>query len=1019
MKLKFNPNQEFQLKAIKNVVDVFDGIGEYHVKFALGSEITPNLPEEVDLEDDFLLENLQMIQEDFNDEMDARDTPTMKIDVNNSLEKERGLMLEGVSNDFHEYPTFSVEMETGTGKTYVYLRTIYELNQKYGFSKFVIVVPSVAIYQGVKKSWEMTKDHFKTIYGNQFFALRAYDSSRIQEVKTFATAKNVEVMLITLAAFNSTGNNLYKSTDKLPGELLPYQYIQKTRPITILDEPQNMNSPKSKDAIRTLKPLFSLRYSATHRETPNLVFRLTPVEAFRRNLVKRIQVVGVEQRELGGKVPLSLKKVSGRGRNTKATLATYTNKNGLQKIEEVTVKTGDRLYSKTHLEEHQGLIVENIGSASEDEFVTFEDGTTLTMTGGDGISRPEIFRYQIKETIAQHITHQRRMQKHGVKVVSLFFIDKVANFLGDGENEGIIKKIFNEEFKIQRDKLDLFKDKSPDEVQASYFASYKKKPRGGEEQTYYVDGEATRKEQREAQKKQFKLIMEKKEELLLFGNNPRGTDVCFIFAHSALKEGWDNPNVFQICTLNQTVSVTKKRQEIGRGLRLAVNQQGQRQHDDQINILTVIANESYESFANTLQQEYISQEGDAPPKPKPKRAPAKRQDKHFTSADFKEFWTKLTKKSKYTINVDSDKLLSEIKEKFKDKKNNTFPVPKMVISKGHFVITTFTFKILSFEENNSAKISIVKEDTRGNRNKLGQGIFDEGLLIKEGDDLEKILKEKQLRGFKVNTIEANKSNPDIEFKNGFKVSKFKTETYEVTDNRDLKSKDSQTGLQSFPVFNVIDKLEQATSLTKETCFKILKAVPCDEQGKLFRNPEGFTNKLIEITKNALAIHVAENIEFDLAEENMEYDVEELLPEKMQYVQTEIVDSPKHGMYDKTQKDSEIEDNFVTSKLEGDNQVQFFFKFPSKYKIDFPKIIGNYNPDWGVIRKNQEEIKIQLVRETKGTAEIENLRFVHEINKVKVAQKHFSALGIDYEVIKGDEPTWYIKKKNKSEEKKLF
>lgn len=1006
MKFKFNPNQEFQLKAIKNVVDLFDGIGEYHTQFSLGSEISPNLPDGEDLDDDFLLENLQYVQEEFDMEMDARDTPTMKIGVSNSLEKERGQMLEGVSNDIYEYPSFSVEMETGTGKTYVYLRTIHELNQKYGFNKYVIVVPSIAIFQGVKKSWEITKDHFKTIYGNDYCALRAYDSSRIQEVKTFAIAKNIEILLITLAAFNSVSNNLYKPTDKLPGEFLPYEYIQQTRPIVILDEPQNMSSQKSKDALRTLKPLFSLRYSATHKETPNLVYRLTPVEAFRRNLVKRIQVVGVEQKELGGKVPISLKKVSGTGRSAKVTLATYTSKKGIQKIEEVILKTGEKLFDKTHIDEHRGMIVHNIGSSNGEEFVEFEDGTTLTAYGGDGISKPDIFRYQIRETLAQHIAHQKRVERHGAKVLSLFFIDKVSNFIGEGENEGIIKKIFNQEFRAVRDKLERFKAKSPEEVQASYFASYRNKPKGGPEERIYIDKEATNEKQRKAEKKQFELIMKKKEELLSFDN-----DVCFIFAHSALKEGWDSPNVFQICTLNQTASATKKRQEIGRGLRLAVNQQGERLHDDQVNILTVVANESYESFANTLQQEYIEQEGEAPPKPKPKRAAAKRQDKFYTSEEFKDFWGKLTLKSNYTINVNTEKLLTEIKEKFKDKKNNTFPVPKVVISKGNFVITTFTFRIKSLEENNTALVSIIKEDTKGNRNNLGGDLFDGGLKISEGDDLEKLLKEPKLRGFKVNSIEANKSNPDIEFKNGFKVSKFKPEIYNVSDNRDVRSKDSKSSLTKFPVFNVVNKLEQATSLTKETCFKILKAVPLDEQPKLFRNPEGFTNKLIEITKNALAIHVAENIEFQLSKDLKQDDLEELFPEKVNYVQTEIVDSVNHGLYDATQKDSDIEEHFVSGKLETDNNIEFFFKFPSKYKIDFPKIIGNYNPDWGIIRKDKAGVKVQLIRETKGTAEIENLRFVHEINKVKVAKKHFQALGIDYDVIKGDEDKWYFKKEN--------
>jgi type III restriction enzyme len=1014
MKFKFNPNQEFQLKAIKNVVDLFDGIGEYHTQFSLGSEISPNLPEEEDLDDEFLLENLQFVQEEFDLQMDARDTPTMKIGVSNSLEKERGQMLEGVSNDIFEYPSFSVEMETGTGKTYVYLRTIHELNQKYGFNKYVIVVPSIAIFQGVKKSWEITQDHFKTIYGNDYCALRAYDSSRIQEVKTFATAKNIEILLITLAAFNSVSNNLYKPTDKLPGELLPFEYIQQTRPIVILDEPQNMSSQKSKDALRTLKPLLSLRYSATHKETPNLVYRLTPVEAFRKNLVKRIQVVGVEQKELGGKVPISLKKVSGTGKSAKATLATYTSKKGVQKIEEVILKTGNNLFDKTHIQEHKGMTVHNIGSSKGAEFVEFEDGTILNSYGGDGISKPDIFRYQIRETLAQHIAHQKKVERHGVKVLSLFFIDKVRNFIGTGEGEGIIKKIFKEEFNAVKNKLEIFKDKDPEEVQASYFASYRNKPKGGQEETIYIDNEGTNDKQRKAEKKQFELIMKKKEELLSFNN-----DVCFIFAHSALKEGWDNPNVFQICTLNQTVSATKKRQEIGRGLRLAVNQKGERLHDDQVNILTVVANESYESFANTLQQEYIEQEGEAPPKPKPKRAAAKRQDKFYTSEEFKDFWGKLTLKSNYKINVDSAKLLAEIKEKFRDKKNNTFPIPKVVISKGNFVITTFTFRIKSFEENNTAMLSIIKEDTKGNRINLGGDLFDGGVLISENDDLERLLKEPKLRGFKVNVIESNKSNPDIEFKNGFKVSKFKPETYTVSDNKDVKSKESKSGLTKFPIFNVVNKLEQATSLTKETCFKILKAVPHDEQPKLFRNPEGFTNKLIEITKNALAIHVAENIEFEISKDSMQLNVEDLFPKKINYVQTEIVDSEKHGLYDKSQKDSEVEDHFVTAKLEGDDKVQFFFKFPSKYKIDFPKIIGNYNPDWGVIRHDQEGLKVQLVRETKGTADVEKLRFVHEINKVKVAHKHFTALGIDYDVIKGDEPTWFLKKNIKNEESKLI
>lgn len=1017
MKFKFNDNQDFQLKAINNVVELFNGLGEYSINsndLSNIHSIEPNMPEDEDLDEEWLLENLQFVQEEFDAEMDAKQTPTMKIGASLDLEKEEGQMLEGVSNDTYSYPSFSIEMETGTGKTYVYLRSILELNQKYGFSKFIIVVPSIAIYQGVKKSFEITRDHFRAIYGNDRVDLKAYDGAKPQKVKAFATNKNVEILLITLASFNSKKNNLYKSTDKLPGELKPYEYIQQTRPIVIMDEPQNMSSQISKDALRTLKPLFSLRYSATHKDTPNLLYRLTPVEAFRRNLVKRIQVVGIEQVDTGGKALMSLKTVKGTGRSAKATIVASTSKNGIVKVEEIILKQDQDLFDKTNLEEHKGYTVTNIGSEKGKEFIQFENEVTLTTDGGDGVSRPDIFRYQIRETIEQHIHHQKKMKKRGVKVISLFFIDKVKNFIGDGENEGLIRKIFNEEFRRLRDDLEEFKSKSPDDVQASYFASYKHKPKGGQEQTIYVDSEGTNAKQKTAEKKQFELIMKGKERLLSFDE-----DVCFIFAHSALKEGWDNPNVFQICTLNQTLSVTKKRQEIGRGLRLAVNQDGERLHDDQVNILTVVANESYESFANSLQQEYIEKEGEAPPAPKPKRAPAERNNEYYTSEDFKSFWKKLTLKSRYDIVVKTDELVNEIEEKLKEP-HNKFPSPKMVITKGNFVMTSFNFRIKSIEED-KALVSIIKEDSIGNRKVLGGGLFeDEGIPLEEGMNLERILKEPKLRGFVVHNIESYKSDPEVLFKNGERVTRFKPLNFQVSDNRERGSRESQVSQQRFNVFNVIDKLEQATKLTKDTCFKILQKVPLEEQQKIFQNPEGFSNKLIDIVKNSLANHVADNINFEISNTSMDKDVEELFPASIDYVQSEIVPTPNHGLYDNTQKDSEVEDHFITHKLEADNNVNLFFKFPSKYKIDFPKIIGNYNPDWAVIRKDNEGVKIQLVRETKGTADVSKLRFSHEIRKVKVAHKHFSALGIDYDVIKGDEPTWYIKKNDQSEgQNKIF
>jgi type III restriction enzyme len=991
MKLKFNDSQDFQIKAIDSITDLFIDFGNYAKEWDLTSDdILSNIPEDEDLDEDWLLTNLNAIQNNFNSEMDARQTPTMKIDVNRSLDLDRGQMLEGVKNDVYQYPTFSVEMETGTGKTYVYLRTIYKLNKEYGFSKFIIVVPSVAIYQGVKKSFDIMKDHFETIFGKQIVALRAYDSSKMQEVKAYATNRNIEILLMTLASFNSTKNNIYKRGE-LPGDLYPYEYIQKTRPIVFLDEPQNMNTQQSKDAIRTLKPLFSIRYSATHKETPNLTYRLTPVEAFRRNLVKKIQVIGITESETGGKPLMSLKEVKGTGKSAKAIIVTNTERNGLQRLEEITLKTGDSLQEKTNKKEHSGHKVSNIGSGKGQEFIEFENGLRLSFEGGDGISRPDIFRFQIRETILQHIQMQERLLPKGIKVLSLFFVDKVANFVGDGKTAGIIKNIYKEEFNKLKSKLNFYKDKDPEELQASYFASYKK-GRGANEQVVFLDDEASNDDGRKAEREQFELIMTKKEELLSLSN-----PVCFIFAHSALKEGWDSPNVFQICTLNQTISVSKKRQEIGRGLRLAVDQNGERIFDDQVNILTVVANESYESFANTLQSEYSEKEGGAPPAPKPKRAPANRQEKHYAGQEFKEFWDKLLRKSKFEINIDTEKLIALIRSRCH---NEIFPDPKLIITKGKFVITNFIFKLKGFE-GEKAILDIIIENSRGLRKP------EENLYVEEGTDLEKALKEPGLRGFIINSIDSKRTNPEVVFKNGEKVTKFKQLVYEVSDNRDQKTQEVHHGLEKFKVFNVVDKIEEATSLTKKTCLRIFEAVPQDKRIKIFTNPEGFTNKLIDITKNALADHIADNIVFETSDEILTRDIEELFPKTIEYVQTEVVPTPLNGLYDITQKDSEIEEVFISTKLEKDNKVLLFFKFPSKYRIHFPKLIGNYNPDWAIVRKaDNGNLKIELVRETKGTTDIEKLRFSHEIRKIKVAEKHFAQLGIDYRVIKGDENGWW-------------
>jgi type III restriction enzyme len=350
-------------------------------------------------------------------------------------------------------------METGTGKTYVYLRTIHELRKRYGFGKFVVVVPSVAIYEGVVKNFEITRAHFAALYGNERVNLTQYDGGQLNRLRSFATSTFAEVMVITLDAFNKTSNNIYKASERLPGERKAYQFVQETRPILILDEPQNMESERARSALATLHPLFALRYSATHRRSPNLVYRLTPFEAFQRNLVKRIQVIGVTDRDDCNRPFLALEGISTQG-GIRAKVTTYVDEGGRTREAEISLRQGDDLYAKTRRDEHRGAYrVEelNVGEKT----LRFENGLRLRVGEVLGPSRPELFRVQIEEAIRQHIEIQRRLRDRGIKVLSLFFIDSVANYTAEG---GIIKLLFDRAFrKLCKDEVS-FEGFKPEEV---------------------------------------------------------------------------------------------------------------------------------------------------------------------------------------------------------------------------------------------------------------------------------------------------------------------------------------------------------------------------------------------------------------------------------------------------------------------------------------------------------------------------------------------------------------------------
>jgi len=982
LKLQFDPNQPYQLDAVENVARLFEGLPRQTANFTLGDEINPNLPPFESLSESWLYDNLRQIQQD----------GEIATDLAGMLDVDDGMVIEGVGNESWRHPSFTIEMETGTGKTYVALRTIYELRKRYGFSKFIVVVPSIAIYEGWIKNFAITRDHFRALYENETVNLIEYDSARISQLRAFATSTFVEILVITLDSFNKTSNVIFKPSERLPGERLPFEYIQQTRSILILDEPQNMESQKSLEALRTLHPLFSLRYSATHLSSPNLVYRLTPFDAYRLNLVKKIQVFGVTERENFNQPFLALEDITTKG-GLKAKVRTYVEDKGRLKEAVLTLKHGDSLYAKTKRDEHKGgYIVVDINAAQN--FVEFENSLCLWLNETIGPSRPEIFRTQIRTTIKQHMEMQQRMQRRNVKVLSLFFIDRVANYTA---KDGIIRRIFDEEFNRLRKQYLFYQKMKAEEVRSAYFA---KKKVTNDLEGEAIDTESRNQAEREAEKAAFGLIMRNKEQLLSFYD---GVDelkkTCFIFAHSALKEGWDNPNVFQICTLNQTVSEVKKRQEIGRGLRLAVNQDGLRVMEDDVNVLTVIANESYQSYAEGLQTEYVK-EGLAPP---PKitnagRATASRNEEIMQSKAFRDFWAKLQRHTTYKISIDTRALINSCVERIS---NRSLAQSVIVVEKGSFIVAEYTIELVSLSDDDSCKLKITVKDTIGNESKNTH-------TFPMSADLSKALRDERLRGYKIVEIIDDGDNSHVIFGNGQKVYKYQPIIFQSEQGQKPSERSALSEKTRYPVFNLIDRATKETGLTRPTLNEIFRRLGEKRKEAIFFNPEGFASLFIGEINNAMKDHIAERIEFEITPAPLKWglDLEDAFPAEKEFPQKELIQGSAASLYDQVQVDSDVEERFVRLKLNEDEKVLFYFKFPPTFKIDFPRIIGDYNPDWGIARYKDGKVLLELARETKGSEDTTGLRFPHEQRKIHCAQKVFKALGVDYRVVADDTADWW-------------
>lgn len=646
MKLKFDPNQQYQLDAIQAAVDVFAGQrkldgtsfgGQETLAFdgqQLSLEAAVARGNILELSNEQLIKNTHAVQE--RNKLKKSDVTTDKITNKNVL-------AHGMN--------FSIEMETGTGKTYVYLRTIHELYEQYGWKKFIIVVPSVAIREGVLKNLEITREHFAELYHKPEMNYYVWDSKKTGQAREFATNDTLQVMVITIDSFAKAANIMNKQSDY--GR--PLDFIRATNPVVIVDEPQNMETDTRKAAIESLHPLCTLRYSATHKNPYNLLYRLTPVDAYDKHLVKKIEVHSVLSEDSYNDAYVNVLKLErkGKSRIIAHIEVDASDEYGLQR-RVVKVSPGDDLAELTDRAVYENYVVERIDFI--EQAVEFANGKTVYVGQKDESLCEEILKRQIELTIEDHFDKQKQLGAD-VKVLSLFFIDKVANYR-EYTSGGVVKGKFAEWFEESYKKVaakprfaGVLDELAVKTVHDGYFAKDKS---GQWKDSRDTKGEGGRTKDDDSA---YNLIMKDKERLL-DPNEP----LRFIFSHSALREGWDNPNVFTICTLNETSSEMKKRQEIGRGLRLPVDINGERVHDQNTNILTVVANESYADFSRKLQTE-IEQETGISFSGRIKNRDDRRQIRLTKSLalsdDFKELWERIKHKTVYRVAFDVDELVRQ------------------------------------------------------------------------------------------------------------------------------------------------------------------------------------------------------------------------------------------------------------------------------------------------------------------------------------------------------------------------
>lgn len=894
--IKFDASQQFQRDAINSVTELFAGhesLDQSLVQLGLGA----------------LAGTLEGFQEVVFGNTLALDPSTIEANLRRVQDRpvplEDGTSVPSISaEDRREFGgdtdmDFSVEMETGTGKTYVYLRTIAELRLKYGFTKFVIVVPSVAIREGVLSSLRLLRKHIRGLYDGLQYDSYVYDSRNLTRVRQFATSSHLQILVINIDSFTKDTNVIRRPTDAMNG-YAPIEFLKACRPVVVMDEPQNMETLVRQEAIRSLSPLCRLRYSATHRDLRHLVHRLTPVDAYDLRLVKRIGVLSIAEDDDLNAPYVEVSKINATPGGVTATAQVHRATKQGTKATRVTLRKDDDLFEISgHRSVYEGWRVEDIhieqgGALGYVEFAngrrTFEGGT-----GGDTGDQQQ--RLMIRQAVESHfekefqlkLRERRKIISARLKPLTLFFIDRVANYHPE---DGKFRLWFTQEYEAVRADPRYRALTMPDaiDVHDGYFAtSAKGVPKDLEFGRETKDSEGA-----------FERIMRNKEKLLSFDEPLR-----FIFSHSALVEGWDNPNVFTICNLQDGKSEMRKRQQIGRGLRLPVMENGERCHVDEINLLTVIAHQDFATFAGDLQTEIEDETGmkfegrivDL----KKDRIKLRLKEQVLNDPIFRSLWDRISRKTTYQLQFETDAVVAEA-----------------------------VHRINAMEPLESVKFRVSKSEL---------DIKAEGVVAGVVRD----------RG-----------------------------TVEII------------GAQQLP--DVVGELTRRVPLSRATIVRILKAIGNLDQVKV--NPSVFIDQVGAAVNHALYNQAAAGIVYTpRGEERWTASLFEDAHQDETVAKAEFVVAVTKSVTDKIVCDSKVEVEWARAFENADN-VPLFLKLPGWFLIPTP--LGNYNPDWALVRNEAGGLRLYFVRESKGTDKIEDLQWESEGWKIRFGKAHFDALDVDFD-----------------------